>query len=113
MTEKDSTPFAISIKRIETMKDDKDRRVVKLTEIYHGKNFEDEFQKLVDDEANNKYVDNEEYTSGYKEFEVARELVFKYFNSIIDKGYDIKNDIKTDKLDESPNHNFYYEVTIA
>lgn len=112
MTE-EFTPFVISIKRIESMKDDKDRRVVKLTEIYHGKNFEDEFQKLVDDEANNAYVDSEEYTSGYKEFEVTRELVFKYFNSIIDKGYDIKKDIKTDELDESPNHNFYYEVTIA
>ena len=113
MMYEDFTPFGISISRIEITKDDKDRRVVKLTEIYYGKNFEDEFQKLVDDEANSNSVDNTEYTSCYKEFEVSKELIFKYFNSLIDKGYDIKKDIKTDELDESPEHNFYYEVTIG
>lgn len=113
MMYEDFTPFGISISRIEITKDDKDRRVVKLTEIYYGKNFEDEFQKLVDDEANANYVDNTEYTSCYKEFEVSKELIFKYFNSLTDKGYDIKKDIKTDELDESPEYNFYYEVTIG
>ena len=99
----------ISISRIEVNYDERHRKVVKLTEVYYGINFDNIFTSLAENEANAEYVDDAEYGTYETTFEVGKELVFKYLDMVKEK-YDIEKDIKLDDLDMN-NYN-YYEVVI-
>ena len=99
----------ISISRIEVNTDGLGRKVVKLTEVYYGSDFDDIFTSLAEDDNNADCVDDSEYGEYEKTFEVSKELIFKYFDEVKEK-YDIEKDIKLDILDI--NSNYYYEVVI-
>ena len=51
----------ISISRIEVNTGGLGRKVVKLTEVYYGSDFDDIFTSLVEDDDNADYVDNAEW----------------------------------------------------
>lgn len=99
----------ISISRIEVNTDGLGRKVVKLTEVYYGSDFDDIFTSLAEDDDNADYVDDSEYGEYETTFEVSKELMFKYFDVVKEK-YGIEKDIKLDALDT--NNNYYYEVVI-
>ena len=92
----------ISISRIEVNTDGLGRKVVKLTEVYYGSDFDDIFTSLAEDDDNADYVDDSEYGEYETTLEVSKKLIFKYFDVVKEK-YDIKKDIKLDILDIKSN----------